>query len=322
MSTDDQFLAARAADDQPEFGDRTAAGRGGEEDKRPSEAALQRLIEAYTERYREAARWKSAIWVGSAALFGAGVILALLDNPSPTLGLIAAGYAVCARLVVRPESTRAHREAVTLQEQYETQAFGLPWNRPLAGRQLPQVDVEDLAGRGRTDPDRLRRWNVDGGGAPQAMRVLLWQLEGATWGRRDHRRCAVAMTATAVLSVATTVVVGFVRDASLTAYVSTLAVPALPWLLDLVDAARLHGQASTARERIEDDLNGLWLAVVSGAEPCVTTAVLRANQDRLFANRLAFGRVPEWFYLCYRDRNERAFSAASRQMLERAGWAE
>jgi len=52
---------------------------------------LLRLIEAYTERYRDAARWKSVIWVGSAALFGAGIILALLDNPSPTLGLIAAG---------------------------------------------------------------------------------------------------------------------------------------------------------------------------------------------------------------------------------------
>lgn len=121
-------------------------------------------------------------------------------------------------------------------------------------------------------------------------------------------------------SLATTVVVGLAVGASLSTYLSAIVVPALPWLLDLVDTSRLHAQASVERRQIEIDLNAQWQTGASLDPPEIATATLRENQSRIFVNRLTFGRVPTWIYRIYRMRNQAAFTAAAEAMLAEKGW--
>jgi hypothetical protein len=279
-----------------------------------------RLIAAYSQRYRESGRWKVAIWLGSAALFLAALVLAALGEEVAVLGLFGSGYLLCSRLVLRPEMTRAHREGVAIQEQYDVESFGLPWNQGLAGPPASPFDVEDLADRYSGDRGILSEWYVDTGSAPPSAAVLLRQFENATWGRRDHRRFAILVAATLVASIVATVVVGLLRDLTLAAYVSTLAAPALPWLLDLADLSVMHGRAAATRRELEVDLLEEWSALEVAAETAVPIEDLRENQNRIFIARRRFGRVPTLVYRVYRDRNQRAFEAASASMLEQKGW--
>ncbi|HEY8502548.1 MAG TPA: S-4TM family putative pore-forming effector, partial [Solirubrobacterales bacterium] len=162
----------------------------------------ERLIAAYSQRYREASRWKTATWVGAGLLFLTSLVTVAVGHGVTVLGLVGSAYLLCSRLILRPEMTKAHRDGVLLQEQYDTSVFGLPWNRGLAGGPLSIMDVEDLAGRFRGNPEDLVTWYVDTGEAPVGARVLLRQLENATWGRWDHRRFAVAVLILLLVSIA------------------------------------------------------------------------------------------------------------------------
>jgi hypothetical protein len=253
-------------------------------------------------------------------LFVAGLTLAAAGSDAATLGLVASGYLLCSRVVLRPEMTRAHREGVSLQEQYDVTLFGLSWNRGLAGRQMPVVDTEDLANRYSGPAELLADWYVECGTAPASVRVLIGQLENAAWGRRDHQRFAVTVAAVFSASVAMTVVVGLLRDVSLAVYVSALLAPSLPWLLDLVDATTLHARASAQREEIEADLTELWESLREGPDAEIPGERLRVVQDRIFGVRRSSGRVPTWFYRLYQRRNEQAFAAAAQRMLADKGY--
>lgn len=279
-----------------------------------------RLIAAYTQRYREAERWKAAAWVGSALLFITGLTLSIFGHGAATLGLIASAYLLCSRVVLRPEMTRAHREGVVLQEQFDVDLFSMPWNPGLAGRRVSPVDIEDLADRFRGDDAALSRWYVSGGNAPSSIEVLLRQLENATWGRLDHRRFSMATGLVLLASIGATIAVGLARDVTLATYVSAIAAPSLPWLLDLIDLTALHLHASARREEIEVALRELWDTYSNEPEPGVPASKLREIQDRIFGVRRSSGRVPMWFYRLYRTRNHRAIQAAVHRMLDERGW--
>jgi hypothetical protein len=292
------------------------------ENSRPhgvTEPFADRLIAANMQRYREAAAWKTAIWVGAGVLFLGALTVAVFVGEKAILGLIGSGFLLASRLILRPEMTRAHQEGVIIQEQYDVESFGLPWNQSLAGSQVSLVDVEDLADRYRGDRAAISDWYVEAGNAPPGAAVLLRQLENVSWGRRDHRRFAALAVAALGISLGATIAVGLSAGVSLAAYVSTLLVPALPWLLDLVDLSVLHWRAAATRGEIEADLNALWTGLGNDGSD-VSEDVLRKVQDRILIVRRRFGRVPTWFYRLYRDRNEAAFDAAAARMLKGKGW--
>jgi hypothetical protein len=284
------------------------------------EAAI-RLIAAYTQRYREAGRLKIVTWTGSALLFLGSLACVALSTQTAELGLFAAAYLLSTRTVLRPELTRSHRQGVTLQEQYDVNIYGLPWNEGMAGRRAAQIDIEDLAERFRGDMRALSEQYVSPQNAPHGAWVLLRQLQNMSWGGRDHRRFALISIACLVSSIAATVTLGIVEKLSLSAYVSTLAVPALPWLLDLVDLIGVHWRASSGRAEIEARISDVWDTLASDAGVHVPTATLRTLQDRIYTVRLSFGRVPGWFHARYRERNHQAFQAAANRMLVEKGWS-
>lgn len=288
----------------------------------PGDQFADRLIAAYTQRYREAAAWKTAIWIGGAVLFLGALTVATFVGEKAVLGLLGSGYLLASRLVLRPEMTRTHRDGVVIQEQYDVESFGLPWNQGLTGSKAPLVDVEDLARRYPGDPAALAGWYVEAGGAPAGAAVLLFQLENVSWGRRDHRRFATLAVAILAISLGATVTVGMLDNVSLSMYVSTLLAPSLPWLLDLADLSVVHWRAASTRGEIEDDLNALWSGLSGGADSEVPSETLREAQDRIFIARRRFDRVPTWFYRLRRDRNQVAFQAAASRMLEEKGWTE
>jgi hypothetical protein len=279
------------------------------------------LHAAYHQRYRESSRWKSALWTLSAALFATGVVLAAAGVESAALGLVASGYLLASRLVLRPEMTRAHREAVVIQEQYDVTVFGMGWNEALVGRRRPLVEIEGLAARHDGDAVGAERWYVGTGRAPHGMSVMLLQLENVSWGRLDHHRFAVLSGAGAAASLAAITVGGLLTHASLAGFIATLVAPSLPWILDLLDLAVLHRKASQQRAGIEQDIITLWDAAVQESVD-VSSETLRVMQDRIYLARRASGRVPGWFYQLFRDRNLRAFTAAASTMLGACGWSD
>ena len=278
-------------------------------------SAWQRqLIAAYSQRYREAARWKLAVWSLDAALFLAGLVVWTAWGATPVLGILSASYLLLTRVVLRPELSRAHADAVKLQEQFEVDLFCLPWNEGLMGTEIGAGDVVDLSSRFRGDPTELHVWFVTSSRVPHELRVLLCQWQNCSWGRNDHARFARVVLVGIALSLAATLVLGITRGATLPEYLTTLAMPSLPWLLDLADLFALHRRASIRRGEIERRVHALLGAASSANVPAAET--LRGIQDAIARNRTDAGRIPKWFYRLFRRRNFEAHRVAVEHLVE------
>jgi hypothetical protein len=264
----------------------------------------RRLMAASWQRYREAGRWKLFLWGCDLTLFVVGVALWELTGTVAELATAAAVFIVAKRLVVDPERTRAHAEAVRLQEQCEVDMFGLPWNQGLAGRPISPADAYEIAQRFRGDMRRLDTWYVPVDGLAPRSGVLLRQWENASWAARDHRRFWRLVSSVFLLSLVSTLVAAALRHASLAEYLVGLVLPSMPWLLDLADLAAANRRASLSRAEIEATAQQL-LYSASNTEPDIRT--LREIQDALYRSRSEVGHVPDWFYRLFRKRNQRLY---------------
>ena len=264
----------------------------------------RRLIAASWQRYREAGRWKLILWGCDLALFAAGVIVWSTTGSEAGLATAAAIFLVVKRLVADPEQTRAHSEAVRLQEQCEVDMFRLAWNKGLAGAPISAADAYAIAQRFRGDRSRLDSWYVPVDGLTRERSVLLRQWENAGWAALDYRRFYRLVGGVLLFSVALTIIAGAVKNASLTHYLIGLVLPSMPWLLDLADHAAMNRRAFLRRREIEANAQELLdRPAGQDADP----ASLRALQDALFRSRSEVGHVPDWFYRIFRERNQRLY---------------
>lgn len=126
--------------------------------------------------------------------------------------------------------------------------------------------------------------------APWPKSVLICQRANSVWARRQHGAYRLTIVIVATAWAVFGIVVALVHQASLAGYLTTLALPSLPALLDATEVAKRHGQASQSRQLLEDQLN-----LLSRGDSAVAVD-LREIQDQLFVLRRDAPLVPEWFY--------------------------
>ena len=79
------------------------------------------------------------------------------------------------------------KKAVTIQEQFDVEVFGLEWNDGLAGPKEAPEDIHTAAQKIQVKrAASLRNWYPDADAAPWPLNVILCQRSSAVWGRRGH----------------------------------------------------------------------------------------------------------------------------------------
>jgi hypothetical protein len=120
--------------------------------------------------------------------------------------------------------------------------------------------------------------------------VLICQRSNAVWAKRQHASYAQFLSVVAVLWGLVGIVVAIVHRASLADYLTTVALPSFPALLDATELARRHRKDAARRQLIEAESDRL-LAVKSASADH-----LRELQDQLYELRREAPLVPEWYY--------------------------
>jgi hypothetical protein len=230
------------------------------------------------------------------------------------LGALAGAWIFASRLLLVPLRDRRQFQGALAQEMFDCDVLGLDWN-PGLGDALASEDVLGTAaraekrggGRGKA-PWGTGDWYPTESDATWPTSVLMCQRSNAVWARRQHDGYGWLLAALAACWAIAGIIIGLLANASLATYLTTIALPSLPALLDASEEARSNFRASGARHRLES-------AIAQELGNTSTDASrLRAFQDQVFYLRRAAPLVPDWFYRLRRSRLDADMRAAANEM--------
>jgi SMODS-associating 4TM effector domain len=236
--------------------------------------------------------------------------LVLLFQPDlgPLLGAIAGGWLFISRLFLEPFRREHQLKGAQAQELFDCTVLGIDWNDALV-RRMSEEEIRKASGSLK-GVERMKGWYPATGTLSWSESVLVCQRANAVWSRRQHqaygRILAIVAGAWAVVGIA----IAVADHASLGQYLTTIALPSLPALLDATEIARSHGEAASRRQVIEDQTDALLRR--RGA----SDKDIRENQDQLFGLRRDDPLVPEWFYRLIKSNFEEDMRYAAERIDE------
>ena len=213
----------------------------------------------------------------------------------------------------RVQKDRIKRGA-KLQEQFDTEVFGLPWNRFVAGKPVEPEDVRRLSAkplRQARESHFLAWYDKSVGKLPLYLGRLVCQRTNMRYDarlRRTYGAWVLGVTLFLVIAVlALSVPVG-VQLNDLIVYV---AVPVMPLLTWAVKEHRAQANSAAAIENLLGEWDKLWTKALEGAKPAEIDIGSRNLQDAIYQYRERNPLVFDWvYYLMRRSGEDQAHHAA------------
>lgn len=272
-----------------------------------------RVLMAARQRHEDAKRLHAARALGTLLLAALSPVVAFMVPQSAIyLGAAGGAWVLLARAFLLGAEQRAIRDGAVLQEQFDCQVFGIPWNRAL-GRHYPDEDLIATARRWK-DVSKLRDWYPSVSGLTFPFDVLVCQRSSAVWGRRLHREYAVVVGSLTGLWLMTGIVISLLTQTSLATYLLAIFLPSQAALLDGIDVVRAHRNASRSKAAIEAAAD---LAIEASHTAVRTPSLLRLLQDRIFQVRADAPIVSELWYRWRRKTYEADMEEAANQLARR-----
>lgn len=287
---------------------------------RQNEQNMLDLIKASTAAHVRQQRLETVRVTVSLALAAASVVAAFASVTAPVITVIGGAWALAYTIFVSPLAKGQARRSAVIQEMFDTQLFGLPWNSTLTGSRLRPDEISQLVrefdprrGRG----DRLRDWYVDTSGVPQPYDIFICQQQNLAWDARLRRRWAWVLLAAVVVWVVLGLVVGYAASLTMPEILLRWFVPSLAALIYGIDSCKNQYDIAAERERVmslvQAEIDGAQRAP-SSDEQARLVVKAREIQDVIFATRKQVARVPDWFYARFRDRDENDFRANAQHL--------
>ncbi len=262
-------------------------GEGNQVAERQRTPEAAELLGAFQHAYGTAKRWHAARLTGTVIVaLAAPLVIIFAPSLEHPLGAIAGGWALAARLILRPAQERATRFAVAVQELYDQQVLGL-----LPAVSLPpayeQIHQQARYRRGGPGTD----WYSVQPRVTPATATLIAQRSSTVWSRRLYREWALVLGTAATGWTLLTVVVAAIRGATVSEFLIAVLLPMLPALLDATDLCQAHWRAAAERSAPETRLDQQLDQAAHGHPP--TPEDLRALQDEINRQRLTQPPAPD-----------------------------
>jgi hypothetical protein len=275
----------------------------------------RQYFSAFSRAYNLGMRYLGIRMIAEALFALAAIVISWLElSPAPWFGLISGIWLMTRRLILDGHERSLHRDAVRIQEEFDTRIFGLEWNKGLAGEAVLASDVRRYAADFSGEANEVDTWFVDTTGVPKWIAALIRQWQGAAWAKDDHRRFSILLAGGVGCLIALTVTVGLITDLTLADYLAALALPILPVILSLQEMRSRHRNQVDERGRAEALINSALIRIRVSSEADATERESRQVQDALYLSRLTGGRIPQWLYKMFREKNVRAIDAAASQL--------
>ena len=290
-------------------------------------SSIDRLA-AQRQIYSGAKRMRLAQLLLSYGLVAAGSAVATLvtfltqsSGTGPTWIVGACGIAaLLGGLALRCAVTNRVNTAATIQEMFDCDVLGLPWNRHLAGE---QVDAEVIARKAADfrrrggDVSALQNWYSGCfDDVPLPIARVICQRQNVTWDRRLREAYIGGVTLGGVIVLGLLVVLGLVRGISLNGFLVGMVLPAAPVLMFMLQEVIDNRRQIRAQEREQGVIGEAWSQVTTGgsAQRSLDDDARRI-QDCILLRRKSAPLIFDALYWSRRDAQEYESVYSAEEML-------
>ncbi|MEU4385839.1 S-4TM family putative pore-forming effector [Promicromonospora sp. NPDC023805] len=275
----------------------------------------QRFLAAQSRLYTDAKHLHDARVLTVVALAIATVIVALANPDARTIvGTVGGAVTFFWSVLGSSREKRCRKQAVSIQEEFDTHVFGIPWNSMAAEHPSPTVIAETAT---RYRGKRTKDWYPDTGPVARPLDILICQRSNLGWGAPVHQLYAAIIASLLVALTLAAIALAVICKLTATDALTMLLVPLLGPARELIEMIRNNRESAEAKSKAESKVNGLWeRALQHGGQ--LTIDDCRAVQDQILTIRLTNAHVPDWLDNLRRDRNENLMQQSAVHLIEEA----
>lgn len=254
-----------------------------------SERQLQRLA-AQRQLYAtaKAVFGTQVILSGPVAVLAAFFVIALPEAKG-FAALWGITVALCDLFWLTPWQKRLRDRAARIQEAFDCDVLGLPWNDVKAGKRPAPELVKEQADKYRTWADKmppLSDWYAPvASELPLHIGRIACQRSNCWWDAEQRRRYATWVIVAVVLIFCAVLWLAFGKGFGLDDFILKVAAPLAPALLLGVRQFTEQREAATRLDSLKDHSERLWNDALSGWPEAELTARARSLQDEIFESR-------------------------------------
>ncbi len=284
--------------------------------RRQNDPAIHELIRAMSASHLRAQRLDDLSTALSVAVAAAGFAGAFITSAANAITAVGALWALAYSMGLATWTGAELRRAATIQEMLDVDLYGLEWNYVIADHPVGAAEISRLNARFTGRDDMVHDY-YEIPDFPNPYDVVACQMMNLGWGARVRLRFAYTILAALLAWAVAGAVIGVVTNATVAQLLLGLYVPSLGGLMLGLDMFGRQRDVVNERQRVLHYVRSYMTNVRSGgpARPDGRLHVLtRQVQDAIFLTRVSCPRVPNWFFLRFRDTDRRDFQADMKQL--------
>jgi hypothetical protein len=267
---------------------------------RQNEQANLHLLAAQRQLYQQAKALLRLQSAGNLGLAAAAPMVALVSTPSGHwLGMIGAIWLLASRWPARPVTLARVRMAADIQEQFDTEVFGLPWNGLKGDRVVPHLRAaaqrRHLARHGDDRLESLRDWYPDPSDLRPPLDILACQGTNSGWNARLYGEYAAVLTGLLIVLVVSGLSVALVAKLLLVDYLVAIVLPSTPAFVEVADSIVACREQATGWAAVDRAITRAWEEETQ-TPGSLSVARCRAIQDQIWDLRRTGPPIPSWYY--------------------------
>lgn len=213
------------------------------------------------------------------------------------------------------------KRGAKLQEQFDTDVFGLPWNRFVTGAQVEHEDVRRLSAKPLSEKREahFQAWyEVCVGRLPLHLARLIGQRTNINYDARLRRRYGGWLLTLTLLFGVTLLYIGLYKGLQFPDLIMTLVVPFMPMLTWALRERMQHANAANSLTNLNGEWDKIWNKALSGEDEAALTTESRALQDSIYQHRERSPLVFDWVYFIFRSVSEDEAHHAAEDLVRKA----
>lgn len=213
------------------------------------------------------------------------------------------------------------KRGAKLQEQFDTDVFGLPWNRFVTGAPVEHEDVRRLSAKPLSEKREahFQAWyEVCVGRLPLHLARLIGQRTNISYDARLRRRYGGWLLTLTLLFGVALLYAGLYKGLPLPDLIMTLVVPFMPVLTWALRERMQQANAAISLTNLNGEWDKIWTKALGGTDATALTAESRSLQDAIYQHRERSPLIFDWVYSIFRSVNEDEAHHAAEDLVRKA----
>ena len=238
------------------------------------------------------------------------IIILLFESTALILGIIG-GIGVASSFIIDFIENKNVKTAANIQEQFDTEIFGIEWNRILLGAKIPIEIILDGNRNFKGEKTKMRDWYGNLTGINYPYNILICQRSNLIWDWRLRNKFAFGLILLLILIVGLGVTICILKELTLANYLLGIFVPSIPAFTFSI--REIYEHFTISKDKIE-----LMQVIDTLIEKdAIFNSDLRQIQDRIYSLRIKQALVPDWFYEKYRTDYEMNLTNSNRHFIDK-----